>query len=332
MVCRVADNPALEMLRSDLGLERFCHSQRVDCIHRLPRAVNSSYYGISGAFMGYCQALFHHNGDHENHTIRMAEMLSSANLPWARSHELFLGHKGSLTTQDFVEAAARPLADLGRVPILITGIDAGDTDLVSEIFSSDVGVVEGETVLVRLVVGNSASGDAASRLVHSLVDQARLTGRMPRWWPLFQASNEIAVWRQLIHKLGSNWKYTNIAVNPFTSPAVVELLNAQIMVSQLVVPGPTDIDLDGHVQISKDMSIYGAGPGATYNIRATVNDLAQLPSWPTCIFLGPTQADWSDGQNLQRLRVAVDAFMAEAKCIWKGNGLARYAPLWDMAA
>ena len=52
MVCRIADNPALEALRVRLDVDKHCHSQRIDCIHRLPRADVPSYYGVSGAFMG----------------------------------------------------------------------------------------------------------------------------------------------------------------------------------------------------------------------------------------------------------------------------------------
>ena len=164
MACRVAENPALEGLRVDLGLERFCHSQRVDCIHRLPHASESSYYGISGAFMGYCQALFAQQGTHAENTRRIAAILAKAGLPWVRSHELFIGHRRDEPLQHFVQEAASPLSEHGRVPILITGIDVADGAAIEEIFSTPVDVVSGETVLVRLVADSPSSIRAARNL------------------------------------------------------------------------------------------------------------------------------------------------------------------------
>lgn len=282
--------------------------------------------------MGYCQALFHHDGLHEEHTRRMAELLEKAGLPWSRSHELFLGHRGDLGVREFVENASRPLTDLGRVPILITGIDACDIDNVAEIFASPIDVVEGETVLVRLTVENTNSAKEAARLIRSIISEARSEDRMPRWWPLLQASSDKSAWQWLIQDLGDLWKYVNVAINPFTDSQVLELVREQVMVSQIVIPGLDCIEEDGHVRISEEMKIYGARTGDSYNIRDSVRQLSDFRTWPTCIFLGPAHKSWSDEENLERVKIAVQAFMAEAKSIWQSNGLAKYAPLWEMAA
>lgn len=332
MVCRVADNPALESLRKNLGLERFCHSQRVDCIHRLPRATEPSYYGISGAFMGYCQALFQRKGSLSDNTNRIAHLLYEDGLPWARSHELFLGYRMRETIQEFVQQAASPLSNLGRVPILITGIDVSNETLVGEILDSPIDVVNGETVLVRLIVDGPESTLAAAKLIQELVRRVEVNGTMPKWWPLLQAGKDPKNWFDLRTKLGGLWKYVNVAVNPFTDAAIFEIVRDQIMVAQFVVPSLDDITLEGDVRVSNEMTIYGARAGDAYSIPELVANIAELDSWPTCIFLGPSLPEWSDEINLQRIRRAVHAFTLEARGLWEENGLSKYASLWQMAA
>lgn len=332
MVCRIADNPALEAFRVHLNAEKHCHSQRIDCIHRLPRAEMPSYYGVSGAFMGYCQALFHKQGTLGENTRRIAKMLAEAGLPWARSHELFLGHRGSETIKEFVEEAAGPLMDLGRVPILITGLDINAKQAVDEIFYAPINVVDGETVLVRLLAGSGDSIRAISPLITQLVKQAEATGEMPQWWPLVQAGGMAEEWRSLKRDLGSLWQYVNVAVNPFTDRGAYETVAEQIMVAQFVVPGDEDIDGDGAVKISNDMHIYGAKAGDRYSVPEFANTIANLDSWPTCIFLGPALPKWTDTDNVNRVSKAVNAFMMQVQNQWVRDGLTRYAPLWEMAA
>jgi hypothetical protein len=332
MVCRIADNPALESMRKDLGLERFCHSQRVDCIHRLPRASDPSYYGISGAFMGYCQALFERKGTPAENTVRVAELLTEAALPWARSHELFLGHRTVESVESFVQQAAQPLSDLGRVPILITGLDTSNDAAVSEILDAPVDVVDGETVLVRLVLNHPSSFAAAANVIEKLVRQAEATRAMPKWWPLLQAAGQAAEWSSLKERLGGLWKFVNIGVNPFTDAETRSVVEDQVMVAQFFVPGPDDITHDGDVRVSEGMTIYGAKTGDRYSIPEMVEQIADFPSWPTCIFLGPTLPAWSDEINVLRVQAAVDAFCRRSRQLWERDGLARYEPIWQMAA
>jgi hypothetical protein len=332
MVCRIADNPALEALRAHVQAEKHCHSQRIDCIHRLPRAEEPSYYGVSGAFMGYCQALFHKQGSLGENTQRISDILSEAGLPWARSHELFLGHRGSETITEFVEGAAAPLMDLGRVPILITGLDVADQAAVSEILEASINVVDGETVLVRMLVNSKESMRAFASLIRELVAEAEASGKMPQWWPLAQASDMADDWRDLKDDLGPLWRYANVAINPFTDAATFAVVAEQVMVAQFVVPGNEDIDASGAVRISADMHIYGAQSGDVYSIPEFAERISALDSWPTCIFLGPTLPSWRDAENVERVSKAVSAFMARVRDQWERDGMERYEPLWRMAA
>ena len=332
MACKIADNPALEALRVHLEAEKHCHSQRIDCIHRLPRAETPSYYGVSGAFMGYCQALFHKRGALTENTLHITELLTDADLPWARSHELFIGHRGTESIQQFVEGAARPLTHLGRVPILITGIDVTNGDAINEILTSPIDVVDGETVLVRLVADSQDAIRAVGPLLTGLIEQAEQTGKMPQWWPLIQAGGKAAHWLALKSELGVNWRYLNVAVNPFIDAATYEVVADQIMVAQFVVPADIDISPDGAVRIGEEMRIYGAKTGDKYSIPEFAERISHLDTWPTCIFLGPTHPEWSDAENVNRVSKAVNAFICQVRGQWERDGMTRYEPLWKMAA
>lgn len=333
MVCRIADNPALDRLRSDIGAERLCHSQRIDCIHRLPRAEEAGYYGIAGAFLGYCQALFSLRRPYADNTNRIIALLESESLPWARSHELFYGHKGDGPVADFVTSAAAPLRDLGRVPILITGLSpSADRAALREVFGAVAEVVPGETILVRMVVSDDESFAALEALVRGLVDEAVRSQTMPRWWPLIQSGGTARQWADLKARLGPLWTYMNVAVNPFSPEDHWEVVADQIMVAQFVVPHARDIDEDGSARLSEGMQISGALAGASYNIRHLVQRVGALPSWPTAIFLGPTLDGWSDRDNLDRVAKAVRVFIDEIETLWAGSGQGRYSELLKMAA
>jgi hypothetical protein len=333
MVCRIADNPALDRLRSDIGAERLCHSQRIDCVHRLPRADEKGYYGIAGAFLGYCQALFSLERPYSANTNRIIRLLESKALPWARSHELFYGHKGSATVGDFVTEAAAPLRTLGRVPILITGLSpSSDCTALREIFNAPAEVVPGETILVRMIVQDDESFAALEALVRGLVEDALRHRAMPRWWPLVQSGGTAKQWYDLRKRLGPLWSYMNVAVNPFSPNAHWEAVADQIMVAQFVVPHERDIERDGNVRLSEGMSISGASAGETYNIRHLVQRAGALATWPTSIFLGPTLDAWSDSDNLRRVTKAVRIFKDEIESLWSRSGQSRYSQLLEMAA
>lgn len=333
MVCRIADNPALDRLRSDIGAERLCHSQRIDCVHRLPRADEEGYYGIAGAFLGYCQALFSLERPYSANTNRIIRLLESEELPWARSHELFYGHKGSATVADFVTDAAAPLRILGRVPILITSLSpSSDCAALREIFNAPAEVVPGETILVRMIVEDEGSFAALEAMVRGLVDEARRHRAMPRWWPLVQSGGAAKQWLDLKKRLGPLWRYMNVAVNPFSSDDHWDAVADQIMVAQFVVPHERDVDPDGNVRLSEGMRISGAPGDATYNIRQLVRRAGALGTWPTSIFLGPTLDGWSDGDNLRRVAKAVRIFTDEIESLWARSGQGRYAELLKMAA
>jgi len=333
MVCRIADNPALERLRADIGAERLCHSQRVDCIHRLPRSDEQGYYGIAGAFMGYCQALFSPPSLLAENTIRIMSMLESEGLPWARSHELFYGHKGALPIEDYVRQAAAPLRHLGRVPILITGLNpARDATALDEIFEATPQLISGETILVRIIVEDRPSFDALEILVRGLVENAFASGKMPRWWPLVQSGSEASEWSDFRRRIGALWKYMNVAVSPFSPGDQWDIISDQIMVAQFVVPHEQDIASDGNVRLSDGMRISGATENASYNIRELVNRAGSLSTWPTSIFLGPTLPGWSDYENLRRVAKAVRIFTDEIQNQWISTGHDRYSELLMMAA
>lgn len=335
MVCRVADNAPLEALRVHLDAPKGCHSQRVDCVHRLPRFDGEGYFGIAGAFIGYCQALFGMQGGHSDNTNHIAQLLSTAGLPWARSHELFLGHRTQTeTVAEFVEAAAAPLKSLGRVPILITGLNVrGDRAMIDDILCSPVSVVPGETILCRVVAKGDADVLAVADVLLRLVRFAEAQGRMPQWWPLIQASSGDAhAWRQARSKLGSAWRFLNVAVNPYLDDDTFDSIRDQITVAQFIVPSHQDIASDGLVRLTSGMTISGASENAVYSIPRFMDRLGGLNSWPTSIFLGPALPHWTEHENLRRTAAAVGCFVHNIQERWSAPSLKRYQTLLELAA
>lgn len=333
MVCRVAENGPLSLLQKDIGAAKQCHSTRPNCVHRLPRANSNGVFGVSGAFIGYCQALFSFEGTPSQNTKRISGLLEASNLPWHLSHELFWGHKGAYSVTDFFTQAAEPLMGDGRVPILISGLDPHeDGDVIDQVLASKPTTVDGETVLLRIVPKSSRAFESVESLIRKLTTECLATRQMPRWWPLVQGSGTVEDWSALAGRLGPLWKYVNVAVNPFTEKSVFEVCREQVTVAQLVAPHVSDIGDDGTIRLSAGMTIPGAVEGATYNLDQFLALLSKLEVWPTTIILGPTQSSWTEEDNVRRVEKLTRMTCDRIQKIWgveAGQGLGE---LFSLAA
>jgi hypothetical protein len=292
----------LQQLRSDLKLPAQCHSLRDGCIHKLPQLTGNSTLGIPGAALGYCQALFNYEGSPEKHTQKVKEYLAQIDAPWCESHELFWGFRESETPANFLHEGMTPLLGTGRIPILITGLNPNkDEQIISEILNSEPLIFENETALLRFVIDDLQGIKIASKIIDNLVQHAHQTKQMPKLWPLLQGSLSEEEWLLLKEELGSNWKYANIAANPYTLDSIPEFCKTQLTVAQVVVGHADDIDSAGTITLSKGMKIGGAEPGDSYHLKTYFGELNKLYDVPTLIVLGPSLPSWTIFTQLDHL-------------------------------
>ncbi len=302
MVCTIAENAPLNRLSLDLGVGLQCHSLRKHCVKALERREGDFFMGIPGAALGYCQALFQRSGNAYEHTINVARYLSEINAPWSRSHEMFLGYQGNQSVEEFVRDGTSSLRSGGRMPILITGLNAcTDKATIEDITSIDLGVFEGETSLVRFVLDGKDSIDATVGIISKLVQDAEASQQMPKWWPLLQGNLDIKEWQYLQKELGSLWNYINIAVNPYADISVYESILNQVTVAQVAIGDAANIHQDGTIILPEGMVLTGAKPSASYNIYDYFQSLSSMKDAPTVIVLGPSMPGWSVDQNKHRI-------------------------------
>lgn len=333
MACNIADNQPLKKLRIDLDLVETCHSTRADCFHGLERGDELGLFGIPGAALGYCQALFNRQGTAEAHTIRVRSILERIGAPWASSHELFLGHQGEDDVSSFVEGGTRPLCGSGRVPILITGLDASSDEAeLAGVFATRPNMFVGETALVRVVLNSEEAMGAAASLVSKLLRVARESGEMPVWWPLLQGARPIHDWRRLEERLGGDWKYVNIAVNPFTPNEILDKYRDQVTVAQIPVGHPVGVSGDGTIELPEEMGISGQGSLRGYDLLEYVSNLVALEINPTLIVLGPALADWSEATNAARIERLLQPLRTACNTLWRDLSEARKEMIWCLAA
>lgn len=317
MACRLAENEPLLQLREDLGLPKQCHSLREDCVHGLTRLEKHQVLAAPGAVIGYCQALFNRVGDPREHTSRFTSLLQSIGAPWPKSHELFWGYRGADQPQAYLNGALGPLAGTGRVPIVITGLDpAKDSVELNNLLQTQPGVMQNEPVLVRIVLGSQESFVATARLIRSLLADCRRDRRMPIWWPLLQSTMPIEQWNWLKVELADEWKYLNVAVNPFTTDDVFDFVSDRITVAQIVVGHAEGISDDGVITMAPGMKIAGAADGASYRLRDYIARLATLEVVPTLIVLGPSLPEWTDEMNTARLAKLLPHVDSACRSLW----------------
>lgn len=333
MACRIADNKPLAKLSQELGLMQKCHSRRLSCIQGLELPSTDFVLGVSGAAIGYCQALFSNAGDPSLHTQKVQRLLREIEAPWHKSHELQWSYRNNATAKDFISGACAPLLGIGRVPILITSLDpAREGNELKAILETVPTVPESETILVRVVLSGTESAVAVGIMLQDMLAKARAQRRMPNWWPLLQGSIPVRDWKMIKTMLGKDWDYVNVAVNPFISADVFTEVESQITVAQIPVAKAEGIHTDGHVQIHSTVKFLGATDNASYSMPEYAGRLSCLPTAPVLIVLGPSEQDWSDGENQERISNLLPLVHQVCDQLWNKLTPRRRNEVWRLSA
>jgi hypothetical protein len=333
MICSIADNRPLKKLERALNLAPRCHGKRRECVQGFETSNGDFVMGLPGTALGYCQALFGYAGSPQLHTSKVLKLLTEVEAPWSHSHELFWGHRQTESPGQFIERGMKPLVGSGRVPILITGLDAKTHRAELEsIIETSPAVPKNETVLVRTVLTDDSSIREVADIISKLLRATRSTHTMPKWWPLLQGSLTPQQWVLLQNSLGEDWQYVNVAVNPFVSENIFEMLREQITVGQITLGGPDSISDSGEIGIPREMKITGATEGATYSLIEFASKLWTLPMPPTLIVLGPTQAGWTDLINQQRIAKLLPVLRRACEILWQSLTPERRIEVWKMVA
>ncbi len=334
MACEIAANEPLSRLRDDLGLAHQCHSIRVKCFKGLSRRSSELALGVPGAALGYCQALFNYSGSPSDHSMKVARCLSEINAPWSQSHELYWGYRTGESPEGFMEAGMRPLLGSGRVPVVITGLDARDDfALIDRIVSSRPPVVPGETVLVRIVLKSNHSAKSAASLVTRLVDKAEQNAEMPPWWPLFQSDGPVDLWNGVRRELGERWRYVNVAINPFTPKGIAEFIGEQVTVAQTPIGLARGMSDEGTIRLEPGMVISGAPDSGEWRFDEFMRTLLEVCSAvPTLIVLGPSLPSWSDKDNIERIQRFLPLLRKACAMLWRGLSASRQEEVWRLSA
>ena len=334
MACSIAENQPLLRLAETLGVSHQCHSTRPRCVAGLSAKRCDAVFGIPGAAIGYCQALFNYAGASADHTAKVKTLLREINAPWSESHELFWGYRcPDEHPIDFLTEAIRPLLGSGRVPVVISALDpAADMASIKAIFATRPEVHSGETVLLRLVLSSDQSISSSVGLIRAILDECRSFQKLPRWWPLIQGELSIDQWRRFRKELEDAWQYINVAVNPFTQEEVCSLVADQITVAQVPIGSAEDISMNGYIRLAEGMKISGASPTAEYSLDSYVARLSGLATAPTIIILGPSLPSWSDAHNQDRIAKLLPLLRQSCDVLWDGVPASRRNLIWKLAA
>lgn len=333
MGCKIAENFPLKELRNDLGLGLQCHSHREDCVHNLYQPSGEGTFGIPGAIIGYCQALYHKEMDHENHTRFIFNELKKIKAPWFKSHELYWGNKGNITTQEFISNSMKPLLGEGRIPILITPLNPSkDYEVINDILKTEAKIFNGETALVRIVVDGRDSIEKSVKLMKIILRKAIDKKEMPKFWPLLQGGLSSKDWNYMKILMGEDWKYCNIAVNPFTFDQLPMFCKDNITVAQVVVGHKEGIHDSGRIALPEGMRISGAKNCDDYNINEYFEKLTYLKVPPTLIVLGPTLPSWSNKYNSERLLKLLPHLKMNCNVLWNSLSNDRRDFVWSLPA
>lgn len=333
MACKVAENVPLAKLRAALGVGATCHSFRPSCLNGFARiASDTATLAAPGAVLGYCQALFSRHQTPAEHTQHVIQALGAINAPWKLSHELFWGYHGDIDPQTFLDDAMRPLLGVGRVPILITGLDPATDNELPAILRARPPIAAGETMLLRVVLQSEASIVAIARVMRDLLSAASAHSTMPLWWPLLQGSFTNDMWMKAAEIFGEIWPYTCIALNPFSAMDALDVIASQVCVGQVVIGDASGFADDGCITLPAGMKVTGAAPGATYSLPEYIRGLAQLPAIPTLILLGPSLPEWDGQQNTARVARAIQSLRTACDELWSDLPVQRRSYLWSLAA
>jgi hypothetical protein len=334
MACKIAENQPLSLLRRQLGTPNQCHSLREECIHGYERHSGERIMGIPGAALGYCQGVFKRAGGAETHTQHVTRLLSEIGAPWAKSHELFWGNRRDESPSEFVEQGMRPLWGSGRVPILITELDpARNIETIESIVATTPAIYPGEVVLIRLVLSGKESVDRASALIRRVFYESRMAKEMPKWWPLLQSDMKLEEWKRLEEVLGDDWRFVNVAVNPFMPSDVYEYLRDQITVGQVPVGLAEGVSSEGTIKLAPGMvRLTGAVDCAAYSLPEYMEQLSTLDTAPTLIVLGPSLLGWSDVINQRRIAALLPPLRDGCNILWGSLEASQRDMIWNLAA
>ncbi len=333
MACSIAENEPLKALRNELGIPNQCHSLRKDCFHKLNHPVGNYTLGIPGAAIGYCQALFRKESGSKEHTEFIVKELEKINAPWSKSHELYWGNKINESTEDFLKNSVEPLLGEGRMPVLITPLDPkNDIKTIREIASCSPFVFEGETTLIRIVLSDTNSIDNISELMQEILKNCRDKKEMPRYWFLLQATGNFSDWIYLQIKMGNDFRYVNIAVNPFTISNLPDFCNNNITVAQVILGDKEGIENNGNISLPAEMKITGAKECDSYNIFEYFKKLDGINTAPTLIVLGPSLPEWTNIYNAERIETLLPIMQKACDGLWDGVSVTRRKMVWELTA
>lgn len=333
MACSIAENEPLKALRNELGIPNQCHSLRKDCFHKLNHPVGNYTLGIPGAAIGYCQALFKKVGNSKENTQFIVKELEKMQAPWSKSHELYWGNKIEESTEDFLRNSVEPLLGEGRMPVLITPLDPkNDIKTIREIAACTPFVFEGETTLIRIVISNTESVDNIVELMQEILSSCKDKKEMPRYWFLLQATGDFNDWVYMQVRMGDDFKYVNIAVNPFTVDNLPQSCNDNITVAQVILGHKEGIENDGTISLPVGMKITGAKECDSYNIFDYFKKLDTINTAPTLIILGPSLPEWTNKYNAERIEKLLPLMKAACDGLWDGVSEARRKMVWKLTA
>ena len=148
------------------------------------------------------------------------------------------------------------------------------------------------------------------------IGESHLVNGMPPWWPLLQGMLDDDGWMKTQDLLGSDWRYANVAVNPFVSDAQFELLAPQITVAQIPIGLADGMTDDGVIRLAPGMKIHGATEGASYSLFDYIEKLSKLSSPPTLIILGPSLPEWSDDVSAKRIERLLPLLRKACDRLW----------------
>lgn len=333
MGCLIAENRPLSILAKELKLTNKCHSLRRDCIHNLERFTGHFTLGTSGAAIGYCQALFVKSTLPKENTENIINLLEEINAPWYKSHELYWGNKGSESTKDYISQSIEPLLGEGRMPVFITPLNPNkDLEVIKEIVETEASIFEGETALIRIVLTDSNSIDAIVPLMKKIITKAKEQHKMPKFWFLIQGLLTELDWTYFKGLLGEDWKYVNLAVNPFTIDELPSSYWDQITVAQVVLGSKEGIDEKGIIALPSGMNISGAKECDSYSIFDYFHKLCEIQVPPTLIILGPSLPQWSNSYNQERIAKLLPLLKSSCNILWRKVNEPRRELVWSLVA
>jgi hypothetical protein len=171
-----------------------------------------------------------------------------------------------------------------------------------------------------------------SEIIRHQLNESRTTGKMPMWWPLLQASFSVDQWHKLAERLGPDWSYVNVAVNPFVHDDVFDFLRQQITVAQIAVGAADGLSGNGTIRLPATMKLSGAAQSAAYSLFEYIAKLSDVLLPPALIVLGPSQPGWSDVDNQNRVAKLLPLLRQACDKLWRSLSATRRDEVWRMAA